>query len=210
LTRHGGTSNIGVRGETTASATKYSKNRFSPTREIFMKRSGLTAAVLICATMALAQSASEKPGPELKKLDVLTGSWTLDCDLKPGPMRPGGKITESEKCEWMDGGFYVVCHSDCKGAMGNGVGLSVLGYSNDDKLYTYHEFNSWGEYGDSKGTIDGDKWTWGSDEKMGNMSMKSRFTMNLTSATSYTFSFEMSPDGTKWNTVMDGKATKTK
>jgi len=32
--------------------------------------------------------------------------------------------------------------------------------------------------------------------------------MKITSATSYNFMFEMSPDGTKWTTVMDGKATK--
>jgi hypothetical protein len=34
--------------------------------------------------------------------------------------------------------------------------------------------------------------------------------MKITSPTSYNFMFEMSPDGTKWTTVMDGKATKGK
>jgi hypothetical protein len=38
--------------------------------------------------------------------------------------------------------------------------------------------------------------------------MKGRFTMKIISATSYNFTFEMSPDGTKWSTVMDGKASK--
>jgi hypothetical protein len=83
-----------------------------------------------------------------------------------------------------------------------------MGYSNDDKAYTYREFNSFGEFEDSKGSLDGDTWTWTADEKMGGMTMKGRFTMKMPSSTSYTFSYDMSQDGTKWTTVMDGKATK--
>jgi hypothetical protein len=94
--------------------------------------------------------------------------------------------------------------------MGDGTGISVMGYSADDKAYTYREFNSWGEFDDSKGSVDGDTWTWTSDEKMGPNTMKGRFTMKITSPTSYNFMFEMSQDGTKWTTVMDGKATKEK
>jgi hypothetical protein len=167
----------------------------------------ILAAVLI-STAASAQTQPPKPGPEFKKLDVFAGTWTLDGSMKPGMMGPGGSMTETEKCEWMEGGFYVVCHSDYKSSMGNGVGLSVLGYSADEKAYTYREFNSFGEFDDSRGTVDGDTWTWTSDEKMEGMTMKGRFTMKMTSAASYTFSFEMSQDGTKWSTVMDGKASK--
>jgi hypothetical protein len=94
--------------------------------------------------------------------------------------------------------------------MGNGSGLSLMGYSTDEKAYTYREFNSWGEFTNSKGSLDGDTWTWTSDEKMNGATMKGRFTIKMTSATSYNFSFEMSPDGTKWSTIMDGKATKAK
>ncbi len=97
-----------------------------------MTRAGtILAAWLVCTAAAMAQMEAPKPAPELKKLDVFMGSWILDGDMKPGPMGPGGKMTENEKCEWMDGGFYVVCHSDYKSSMGNGVGLSVMGYSND-------------------------------------------------------------------------------
>ena len=174
-----------------------------------MKRAGMMFVTgLLLMAAALAQAGPPKPGPELKKLDVFAGAWTLDGDMKPMMGSPGGSMTESEKCEWMEGGFYIVCHSDYKSSMGNGVGLSVLGYSTDDKAYTYREFNSFGEFDDSKGTADGDTWTWTSDEKMSGMTMKGRFTMKMTSTTSYTFIFEMSQDGTKWSTVMDGKATK--
>lgn len=174
-----------------------------------MKRFGLMfASTLLLATMATAQTQPPKPGPEIKKLDVFVGSWTLEGTMKPGSMGPGGTMTETEKCEWMEGGFYVVCHSDYKSTMGDGVGLSVLGYSTDDKAYTYREFNSFGEFDDSRGTLDGDTWTWTSDEKMGGTTMKGRFIMKMISTTAYTFTFDMSQDGTKWSTVMDGKGVK--
>jgi hypothetical protein len=174
-----------------------------------MKRLGMIlAAALMLVTAAVAQMPTLKPGPELKKLDMLVGSWTLDGTMKPHSMGPGGTMTENEKCEWMEGGFYLVCHTDYKSSMGNGVGLSVMGYSADDKAYTYREFNSFGEFDDARGTLDGDTWTWTNDEKMGGMTMKGRFTMKMTSATSYNFMYEMSNDGTKWSNVMDGKASK--
>jgi hypothetical protein len=33
--------------------------------------------------------------------------------------------------------------------------------------------------------------------------------MKIASPTAYTFTFEMSEDGAKWTTIMDGKATKS-
>jgi hypothetical protein len=168
----------------------------------------LSAAWLLCAITVLAQNGPPTPGPEHKKLDVLAGTWSLDGDMKPSSMGPGGKVTETEKCEWMEGNFFLVCHTDFKSTMGDGTGISILGYSPDDKAYTYREFNSWGEFDDSRGSLDGDTWTWTSDEKMGPNTFKGRFTMKIVSPTSYNFTFEMSPDGSKWTTVMDGKATK--
>ncbi len=165
-------------------------------------------ACLVLASAAVAQMEAPKPGPELRKLDAFAGTWTLEATLKASSMGPGGTVTEKENCEWQQGGFYLICHSDYTGAMGAGVGLSVMGYSTDDKDYTYHEFNSWGEYADSKGLMDGDTWTWSSESKMGGKPMKSRFVIKWTSATSYNCSYDTSQDGTKWTTGMECKATK--
>ena len=175
-----------------------------------MRRAGIIlTAVMVLAVVALAQESAPKPGPELKKLDVLAGSWVVEGDVKPNPMGPGGKMSESEKCEWMEGGFYLTCHVEFKSAnSGSGSALCVFGYSPSDKAYTYREFNSWGEFEDSRGTQDGDSWTWTNDEKMGDTTMKGRFTMKFTSSTSYSFTYEMSADGAKWATVVEGKASK--
>jgi hypothetical protein len=175
-----------------------------------MRRAGIIlVAGLSLAVVGLAQESAPKPGPEHKKLDALAGAWVVEGDVKPNPMGPGGKMSEDEKCEWMEGGFFLVCHVDFKSAnSGNGAGLSVIGYSAADKAYTYREFNSWGEFEDSRGTVDGDTWTWTSDEKMGDTVMKGRFTMKFASPASYSFTYEMSPDGAKWTAVVEGKAAK--
>lgn len=176
-----------------------------------MKRCGMIMAIWsVLVVTAAAQTDMPKPGPEQKKLDIFAGSWTLDGDLKPGPMGAGGKMTENEKCEWMDGNFFLICHAEAKTSMGDASAVSVMGYSTDDKTYTYREFNSMGEYMEAKGAVDGETWTWTGDDKMNGTTVKGKFTMKMASPTSYTFTYEMSPDGAKWTTVMDGKATKSK
>jgi len=170
---------------------------------------GLLIATLLLTAMASAQMQMPKPGPELKKLDYFTGSWACDGDMKSGPMGPGGKMTMTDDSKWMDGGFFVVTHSQFKSAtMGDGNGIAFLGYDADEKKYTYNEFNSQGEAVVSKGTVDGDAWTWIGDMKA--PAGKGRFSEKILSPTSYTFKFEMSSDGTNWTPVMDGKCTKNK
>lgn len=177
-----------------------------------MKRmSALLIGILLFSSAVFSQMGPPKPGPELKKLDLFLGSWTSEGEAKPGPMGPGGKFTESSHAEWMDGGFFVVIHSDFKGgAMGNSNGTAYMGYDPQEKVYTYDAFSSAGEAIHSKGTVDGDTWNWSNEFKMGPQTMKARYTMKILSPDSYTFKFEMSPDGTKWETGMEGKATKSK
>lgn len=168
---------------------------------------GLLILLLLGLTViASAQMPMPKPGPELKQLDWMAGKWNMGGDTKPGPMGPGGKWTMTEDIHWMQGGFFLVSHSKFSGGgMGEGSGVSIMGYDADAKKFTYNEFNSWGEAGKSLGTVDGKTWTWlGEDTKMG----KGRFIMTVTSPTSYTMQYDMSKDGNTWTTVMTGTATK--
>jgi len=161
------------------------------------------------AAVFFAHGQALKPAPELKNLDYFSGTWTLEGTMKPGAMGPGGTMAETETNKWMEGNFFLLCNSDFKSAtMGNGTELAIMGYDSDRKVYTYDAFNSMGEAEHSTGTLDGDTWTWQSDEHMNGSMVKGRFTIKTLSPTTYTFKFDMSQDGTNWNTVMDGKATK--
>ena len=96
------------------------------------------------------------------------------------------------------------------GAMGKGAETSYMGYDSNDKMYTYDSFNTLGEADHAKGNVDGDTWTWQSETRMGSQTIKGRLTIKMLSAMAYNFKFEMSPDGTTWNTVLEGKDTKNR
>lgn len=164
---------------------------------------------LVTAASLCAQMGPPAPAPELKKVEFMAGNWTAEGTMNPGPGMPGGKFTSSSHAEWMQGNYFLVNHSDSEfPAMGKMQELAVLGYDSDRKVYTYTAYNSMGQAETSTGTVDGDMWTWLSDEHFGSTTMKGRFTMKVLSPTSYNMKFELSPDGKDWNTVMEGKATK--
>src|SRR5882672_4031570 len=125
----------------------------------------LASMLLIAVATSFAQI--PPPAPELKKLDFFTGSWTMDGDVKPGPMGPGGKSTGTAKYEWMDGRYFMVSKSTFNGVMGDGVDTAYYGYDANKKVYTYDSFSSMGEHNIATATIDGDTWNWLFDANMG-------------------------------------------
>jgi hypothetical protein len=178
-----------------------------------MKRALVIAlvAVLACVALAAAQGPPPKPtpAPEVKKLDYFAGTWKSEGELKPGPFGPGGKLSGVDHNEWMAGHFFLVFHSTNASPMGHVAGTAYMGYSTEDKAYTYDAFNSMGEAEHAKGTVEGDTWTWTSTEKMGGQVMKGRYTITVASPTSYSFKFEVAPEGgSDYSTVVEGKATK--
>jgi len=160
------------------------------------------------ALSSRAQMEISKPAQELKKLNYFAGTWTAEGDMKTGPMGSGGKFIGTNYVQWMDGGFFLVTHSEFNGAMGKGTETAYMGYDSNDKMYTYDSFNTLGEADHAKGNVDGDTWTWQSETRMGPQTVKGRLTIKVLSATTYNFKFEISPDGTAWNTVLEGKDTK--
>jgi hypothetical protein len=67
-----------------------------------------------------------------------------------------------------------------------------------------------GEFTRREGKVDGDVWTWNSEDKMGGQVMDGRFLVKVTSPSAYDFKFDMSQDGNTWTSVMDGKSAKGK
>jgi len=163
---------------------------------------------LLCAPFAVAQAPMPKPAPELSQLDYLAGHWTTEGELKPGPFGPGGKVTSVDDSEWMDGKFFLVMHSKFSGASGDMTGMAIFGYDSANKVYTYNSFNSAGEADHYTGTLDGDTLTWSGSIPVGDKTLTTHYITKKLSPTSYTYRFEISPDGTNWIPVMDGKATK--
>jgi len=177
--------------------------------------------VATCAVVSLvgyqfasAQSAppASKPGPEHQRLGYYVGTWTTEGEMKPGEMGPGGKITSTDKCDWFQGRFAVVCHSEGKGPMGPGKSIGILSYSAEEKVYTYYGVDNSGQTMTSipRGTVQGDTWSYTDEAMMGGKKVKQRVTIKELSPTSYTFKLDMQGADGKWATVMESKSTKTK
>ena len=178
-----------------------------------MRRVSLAVLLMCCALLtavSMQGQAPPPPAPELQKLDFLTGHWTVEGTATMGPPgTPSTKWTETRDSEWMDGKYFLIMHSDMDlGPMGKGKEMAVYGYDSDNKVYTSTAFDSWGEAVKSTGTVNGDTWVWTSEEHMGGMTMKGRFTLKVLSPTSFTMKFEMSQDGATWMTAVEGTATK--
>jgi hypothetical protein len=163
-----------------------------------------TAAPLIVAAQAT------KPGPEQARLGYFVGKWTAEGEVKPGPMGPGGKFTSTDNCEWFEGRYSVVCHSEGAMPMGPSKSIGILGYSPEEKVYTYYGVDNTGMTMSSvpKGTLKGDTWTYFDQGTMGGKQYKSRVVIKELSPTSYSFKMDMQgPDG-KWMPMMESKNTK--
>ncbi len=151
-----------------------------------------------------------KPGPEQARLGYFVGKWTVAGEMKPGPMGPGGKFTSSDSCEWFEGRFSVICRSEGATPMGPSKSIGILGYSPEEKVYTYYGVDNSGMTMASvpRGTVRGDTWTYTDEGMMGGTKVKSRVTIKELSPTSYTFKMEMQgPDG-KWMPWMESKNSK--
>ena len=171
----------------------------------------LLLLILTLPVVASAQNppAAPKPGPELKKLEYFIGTWSEEGETKPGAFGPTAtKFTGTDHVEWMEGGFFMIAHSEGTSSMGTEKSLAIWGYDTEKKVYTFSEFNSNGEAITATGNIDGDTWTWNNESTMGGKVWKTHYIIKQLSPTSYTFKLEMQPEGGQWSTAFDGKATK--
>ena len=126
-----------------------------------MKHAGIVVVLsFVCAGMLLAQKPEmPKPGPEHQKLGAFVGNWTFEGEMKPGPMGPGGKITGTDRIQWLPGNFFVERRYEGTGAMGTMSGLQVFGYDSSKKIHSYTDFDCMGMSSSGTMTLSGNTWT---------------------------------------------------
>jgi hypothetical protein len=96
--------------------------------------------------------------------------------------------------------------------MGPSKSIGILGYSSEEKVYTYSGVDNSGMTMTTvpHGTLNGDTWTYNDESMMGGKKVKSRVIIKELSPSQYTFKMDMqTPDG-KWATFMESKSTKAK
>ena len=178
-----------------------------------MKRFAIVAAVLaMCASVLDGQTPEmPKPGPEHQQLAAFVGNWTFEGEMKPGPMGPGGKMTGTDRIQWLPGQFFVERRFEGKGPMGEMKGIEIIGYDAAKKVHSYDFFDSAGMRGSGTMTASGSTWTASGTVNMGGKVMHDRCTLTFgDDSTTLMIKCEMSPDGEAWAPSFEGKATKGK
>jgi hypothetical protein len=172
---------------------------------------GIFLAVLVVAVgFAQEPAPAPKPGPQHEKLAYFVGRWATEADVKPSAFGPGGKYTATETCEWLAGKFAVLCKAEGSMMGGEIHELSVMSYDTGENSYIYFSTNNWGENAYSRGSVDGDTWTWSNESKVNGQTVKGRFTLKRVSPDAATFTFEMAMGTQPLAMVMTGKQTRMK
>jgi len=171
---------------------------------------GIAMAGLQAVAAAQTPAGAPKPTPEHKRLGYFVGKWTTEGEMQASPMGPAGKITGNDTCEWFSGGFAVVCRSDGKSPAGPTKSLAIMGYSTEEKVYTYYGVDNSAMVMASvpKGTRQGDTWTYNDEGVMGGQKYKSRVTLKELSPTEYSFKMELQGADGKWMPLLEAKSTK--
>ena len=95
-----------------------------------------------------------------------------------------------------------------KSALGTVNSQRVMGYNPEDKVYTYNVYNSLGEHQVALGHINGNTWTWNSEEKLNGLVITGRYTIVETGPNSLHLQVRGRRSQRRMGTVMEGKATR--
>lgn len=166
----------------------------------------------VCQLASAQPPEAPKPTPEHQRLGYFVGQWKGEGEMKPSDMGPGGKVTSTDKCEWFEGKFAVVCRSEGQCPMGATKSLGVMSYTPEQKVYTYYGVDNMGMTMATvpRGTVQGDTWTYTSEDMMGGKKMKTRVVIKEVSPTVHTFAMDTQGADGKWARVMESKYTKVK
>lgn len=170
----------------------------------------VASMVALVSASVMAETPAPKPGAEHQKLHYYLGRWSIKSDSKASPFGPAGKNSGTQVVEVGPGGFTIVFRSNIRTPAGPIQGLGLMGYDVGDKAYTYYGCDSTGDCGSGKGTIQDKTWSWTTEDRVGGKVIKGHFTLDETSATSYTYKYEMQGDDGAYSVVEEGKATKSK
>jgi Protein of unknown function (DUF1579) len=79
-----------------------------------------------------------KPGPEMKELSYMVGTWATDEKFEPTPYMPsGGSATGTNTVRLGPGGFSVLMDQRSKSSMGPFTGHGVFSWDPNAKAYKF-------------------------------------------------------------------------
>lgn len=148
-----------------------------------------------------------KPTDAHKKLQKLIGAWSGEEKLFPSPWDPiGGMATgRVQNRAALDGFAVIQDYSQERGGLTTYLGHGVFGWDAQGQSYTFHWFDSMGMPPNLyRGNFQGAVLSMTHKGPQGH----SRAIFDFSKEGKYYFKMEMSQDGNKWMTFMEGNYTK--
>lgn len=175
----------------------------------------LGGGVLVAVGLALgATLTAQAPpqSPELKKLEVLLGTWNIDGDVQATLVSPAGKFTGTERVEWVPGGRFMEMSRDARAPSGPVRHRLVFGYDVVAKTHTAKWFDlTGGGAGSFTFTITGSTWNMvGTGFNGEGTAFHERCVFTFSPGGSHTRTCDHSPDGKAWAPSFSATYTKTK
>jgi hypothetical protein len=164
-------------------------------------------AALTMTIPALAGSASTLR-PELKPLDIASGTWLYHGETKAVDDQKASKWTWLEECGWSANQAFMTCSFTMNWSDGVVKSQAVSTYNYKDKSYWHYEmFDSDGSGADpfiSRMTIANNTWT-----NYGKSNKKTyRVIYHFTSPTQVSVLIELTSDNVHWITMAQGEGVK--
>jgi hypothetical protein len=170
--------------------------------------SALAVSLIVGSWSAAQQPQMPTPTPQHQRMGYFAGNWTADGMVRLSPKGNPAPFSLTETGAWVSNGFFLETRTSMKSPMGPINSVRVMGYNPEDGLYTYNVYNSLGEHQMATGKLQGNTWTWTSEQKMNGVVSQARYTMTTVTPDSYTFKQEVATPGGGWATVMEGKASR--
>ena len=173
----------------------------------------LFSFLLACASSVIVARAQSQttPGPEVKKLAVMVGKFTVEDEVKAGAMGPNSsamKFSGTDDCRWTAGGFAVTCEAALYRSGRRYSEASFVYYDPTSKTYRYHAVDSSGGIENKTGTVSADLWTWLGESIFGGKMYHTRYIMKVVSADSYEYTDESGENESSMKVFVSGKETR--
>jgi hypothetical protein len=177
----------------------------------------LLSFVLACASSVIASDQSQTtpskpgPGPEVEKLAVMVGRFTVEDELKAGVMGPNSpamKYAGTEDCSWAADGFAVICTAVLHMGAKKYTETSFIYYDPTAKTYQYHAVDSSGEIENKSGTVTGDTWTWLGESTIAGKVYHTRYIMKFVSKDTFEYTDESGENENSMKVFVSGKETR--